>query len=279
MSRKGIMLCYPLEERRILRWTPPYLCQPKLDGVRCRAIKHGEGYILLSSEENVIFLPHISDALNQLPMSEPYGYHEFDGELYVHGWPIEKINSVVSRTVNPSPDAERIQFHIFDIADEKQPQYLRLYNLLQLSLHDPLVVCPHALCNNMREIMKTYDIFVQQGYEGIIVRHFAAGYARKRSTFVLKFKPKKEDIYLITSWKEEETVDGVPKRTLGALVCWDGTNHFSVGSGLTDGDRKNLWEMREDLPGKFARVQYQQITATNKVPRFPIFVSIVDKEK
>ena len=48
--RKGIMLCAPLEEKRLLRWTPPYLVQPKLNGERCRAIHTPEGYILVSSE-------------------------------------------------------------------------------------------------------------------------------------------------------------------------------------------------------------------------------------
>lgn len=275
-KRTGIMLCYPLEEKRILKWQPPYLCQPKLDGIRCRAIRHGSSYILLSSEENVIFLPHIVEALNQLPMDELYGYLEFDGELYLHGWSMEQINSVCSRKVNPHPDAEKIQLHIFDIAKEDHPQYLRMHNLMNLNLWNPLVLCSPTICNTMQEIIEAYNAFLSEGYEGIIVRHFAAGYVRKRSTFILKFKPKKEDTYLIVSWEEEKSIDKVPKGTLGALVCWDGTNHFSVGSGLTDRMRKELWEIREELPGKYVRIGYQHLTSTNKVPRFPIFMEIVE---
>jgi len=272
------MLCYPLEEKRILKWQPPYICQPKLDGIRCRAIRHGSSYILLSSEENVIFLPHIVEALNLLPMDELYGYPEFDGELYTHGWPLEQINGVCSRTVNPHPDAEKIQLHIFDIIHEGQPQYLRIYRLMSTDLQEPLVFCRSTICNTMQEIMEAYDAFLSEGYEGIIVRHFAAGYVRKRSTYILKFKPKKEDTYLITSWEEEQSIEKVPKGTLGALVCWDGTNHFSVGSGLTNQLRKELWEMRDQLPGKYVRIGYQHLTSTNKVPRFPIFIEIVEKE-
>jgi len=277
-KRTGIMLCYPLEEKRILRWQPPYLCQPKLDGIRCRAVRHGNSYILLSSEENIIFLPHITDALNQLPMNELYGYYEYDGELYLHGWSMEHIYSVCSRKVNPHPDAEKIQLHIFDIVNERQPQYLRINNLMWISFREPLIFCKPTPCSTMHEIFDAYNNFLSEGYEGIIVRHFAARYVRKRSIFILKFKPKKEDTYLILSWEEERSIDKVPKGTIGALVCWDGTNRFSVGSGLTDGMRKELWEIRDQLPGKHVRIGYQHLTSTNKVPRFPIFIEIVEKE-
>ncbi len=276
-KRTGIMLAYPLEEKRILKWKPPYICQPKLDGIRCRAIRHGNSYILLSSEENVIFLPHIVEALNQITPDELYGYHEYDGELYKHGWPLERINGISSRTVNPHIDADKIQLHIFDIVHAQQPQYLRLHNLMNINLREPLVLCKSIICNTMQEIIEAYNSFLADGYEGIMVRHFAAGYVRKRSTYVLKFKPKKEDTYLIVSWEEEKSVDKVPKGTLGALVCWDGTNHFSVGSGLTNQLRRELWEVRDELPGKYVRIGYQHLTATNKVPRFPIFMEIVER--
>ena len=55
VKRKGIMLCYPFEEKRLNKWAPPYLVQPKLDGERMRAILDTEGKCtLLSSEENEI---------------------------------------------------------------------------------------------------------------------------------------------------------------------------------------------------------------------------------
>ena len=37
-KRTGIMLCYPFEEKRLNKWNPPYIIQPKLDGERCRAV-------------------------------------------------------------------------------------------------------------------------------------------------------------------------------------------------------------------------------------------------
>ena len=35
---KGIMKASPFEEKRLTKWNPPYIIQPKYDGFRCRAI-------------------------------------------------------------------------------------------------------------------------------------------------------------------------------------------------------------------------------------------------
>jgi hypothetical protein len=39
--------------------------------------------------------------------------------------------------------------------------------------------------------------------------------------------------------------------------------------------RKRLWESKDKLIGKVAKVQYQHITTGKKVPRFPVFVKVV----
>ena len=54
------MKAVPFEQKRLNKWEPPYILQPKYDGVRCRAVPVENGYLLLSSEENVVFsVPHI----------------------------------------------------------------------------------------------------------------------------------------------------------------------------------------------------------------------------
>jgi len=124
--------------------------------------------------------------------------------------------------------------------------------------------------------MEVFNELIVLGYEGIIVRHYLAPYEKKRSTNVMKFKPKQEDTYVIVGSEEEISVGGTPKGTLGALVCRSGDgNTFRVGTGFNEGARKDLWSNREALAGKIARVQYQHITPGRKVPRFPVFVEIV----
>ena len=273
MSWKNIMKAYPFEEKRLSTWQPPYIIQPKYDGVRCRAVKVNNGAtILLSSEENIYFsVPHINEELDKL------SFTELDGELYHHGMTFEEIFSITSRSQNLHPDYKRIQFHCFDIVNEK-PQFeriLEIERLKQLNLKT-VVVAPFWIAQTFEEVMKTYNELISFGYEGMIIRHFQCPYERKRSRFVMKFKPKKKDAYEIISYGEELSINGVPKNRLGFLVCQSGDgNLFNVGSGFTERQRIELWERRDELPGKTAIVEYQHITPGRKVPRFPVFVKIV----
>ena len=93
----------------------------------------------------------------------------------------------------------------------------------------------------------------------------------------MKFKPKKEDIYEIIGWEEEYTVSGEAKGRLGSIKFKSQDGDIgSVGSGLTDSNRNGLWAIRQQLEGKFVKVQYQHLTAGKKVPRFPIFMEIIE---
>jgi len=270
-KRTGIMLCQPFEEKRLTKWKPPYLVQPKLDGERCRAVSLNGSAVLLSSEENIIFsVPHINEAVNELNTNL-----ELDGELYCHGMPFEEIHSRVGRTVNRHEDYESINFHVFDIVTE-EPQFKRTGILQKWSLRPPLQIVMSFVCWSLEDVMRAYDRIIALDYEGIVVRYFDAPYVRKRSLFMMKFKPKKEDTYEIVGWKEEISKDGIPKDRLGALVCKgdDGTE-FSVGTGLNDDLRNSLWNERTELIGLNCRVQYQHITSGAHVPRFPVFVKVL----
>ena len=274
---KGVMKCYPFEEKRLAKWEPPYIVQPKYDGFRCRVVPvqtQVEGnYILLSSEENIFYsVPHLLGIFDKLGLKA-----ELDGELYCHGMDFNTLSSIVSRTVNIHPDHQKIQFHLFDIVDETLPQMRRIILADALKGLTPyLQVAPFWLCESLKDVIEIYNKIIDLGYEGIIVRHFQGPYTRKRSTYVMKFKPKKEDHYEITGWKEEYTVEGVAKGRLGALLCKSGDGEtFSVGTGFDDSQREELWKVRETLPGSVARVQYQHLTAGKKVPRFPVFVEVI----
>lgn len=275
-KRQGIMLCYPFEEKRLAKWQPPYIVQPKLDGERCRLIYTGDSVLLLSSTEEIITsVPHI----NQLaPRVLTPG--EYDGELYVHRWSFEEIHSIVSRRVNLHPEHYEMQFHIFDLVND-QSQAERTMDLVKLSQHlgsdNSIRVTPSYVVDDFDDVMAARTTFVTQGYEGIIVRHHAAPYVRKRSTMMMKFKPKKSDAYLIVGYIEEIDKHGIPKGRLGALVCCgdDGTE-FRVGSGFTADQRKALWLDRLCLNGLYVKVEYQALTPGRGCPRFPIFCSIIN---
>lgn len=271
---KGIMKAYPFEEKRLAKWEPPYIVQPKYDGVRCRAVPTADGnYILLSSEENPIFsVPHILEALNNSNITI-----ELDGELYCHGMSFEEVFSITSRTTNLHPDHKVIRFHIFDtVEDDRQGRRtIRSIQIVDELNNEVFESAPFWLCYSLDCVTRAYDKVVELGYEGIIVRHHAAPYQRKRSIYMMKFKPKKEDTYEIVGVEEEISKDGNPKGSLGALVLKSGDgNIFKVGTGFSAEDRQTLWTARGILAGRRAKVKYQHITAKRGVPRFPVFVDI-----
>ena len=279
MGRAGIMLAQPFEEKRLVKWgSGPFIIQPKLDGERCRALFDARGVVtLLSSEENVITsVPHINE---QLEMSGLCNV-ELDGELYVHGDSFEHIHSIVSRKVNQHFNSYSMQFHVFDIVEDNVPQQVRLRALDELLKGyegmDSIIRVPvDYVTSDLETIMEALIRYKSQGYEGLIIRHPMAPYVRKRSPYMMKFKPKKNDIYKIIGYKEEVSIHGVPKGRMGAFILEgdDGTQ-FAVGSGFNDNDRFFFWQNREELIGKWCEVQYQHITTKGKVPRFPIFVKV-----
>lgn len=273
--RQGIMLAMPFEKKRLDKWGFPVIVQPKLDGDRCRAIIDNEGSILLlSSEENQIkSVPHIEEALHRVPGLRGI---ELDGELYTHGISHQQIHGVVGRTKIIHGEYDKIQYHIFDLVGG-EPQGKRTFALTHLILEPPLVRVPSFLCSSFEDVMKVLDELMAQGYEGIIVRNIEYPYMRKRSTGMMKFKPRAEDHYNIVGVEEEISIHGEPKQALGALVLQSDEGHiFKVGSGsfLTRENRQGLWKAREKVVGRVARVKYQHLTE-RRVPRFPVLIDIV----
>jgi len=272
--RVGIMLAMPFEQSRLARWKPPYLVQPKLDGDRCRAIIDNEGKVtLLSSEAHVkMSVPHISEALKRT------GYRgiELDGELYKHGRSHQELRSVIGRSKNLHTEYEEVEFHIFDIfGGELQMQ--RTLALDKLELECPLIRVSTRSAESLEEVMSIMEEYTEDGYEGIVVRNAYYPYLRKRSTGMMKFKPRKEDIYTIIGFEEEISIHNEPKNALGALVLQSDLGHqFKVGSGsfLTRERRKELWQIKESLIGRLASVKYQHLTE-RRVPRFPVLINIL----
>jgi DNA ligase-1 len=271
------MLCQPLEEKRLLKWNvPEILVQPKLDGERCRAYcdQRRRKWILVSSEGNEFeFLDHIQEQLIHLPRS----FH-FDGELYIHGQDFSTIHSIASRKKQAHPDAWMLEFHIFDYLSD-EPAGLRSGKLrMQIDttgLESIRLVHTLAVDASMDAVVHYLDLFTAGGYEGIIVRHPGAPYELRRSPYVMKFKPRKSDIYRIVDTLEEISINGTPKNALGALVCVGPEgNTFRVGTGFTREERTALWQERDSLPGQYVEILYQHLTRA-QVPRSSVYKSII----
>ena len=201
-QREGVMLAYPVDDGRIARLGEKFFVQPKLNGERCRVEWfHGEP-VLMSSYANVIKgLGHIEAAIKDL--AKKTGQCKFDGELYVHGMTWSQIVSITGRTVNEHPDAWKMEYHIFDIQSEDRTQLDRSLMLLKYVPpltgkcgESPLRFVPTFACAQDEWGLYAQQ-FVNDGYEGIILRSLMAPYHYKRNVCLLKYKPTESDDYEI----------------------------------------------------------------------------------
>lgn len=276
---KGIMKCYPFEESRLAKWNPPYIVQPKLDGDRCRNEPLESSSLLLSSEENIFYsVPHINQQLINLHLwAIP-----LDGELYNHKLFLEGghelINSIASRTVNLHPRHEELEFWIFDVKFINMPQGERIsfLNTLPILRTSNIKVAPYWICDSLSEVKRIYDKIIKEGFEGIVIRHLHNMYEEKRSTYLMKFKPKRQDTYQIIGWNEEKSITGMPKGRIGSLVLTSQVGDiFAVSAGLDDDDKSYLWSTRDQLAGKQAIVHYQHLT-NKKIPKGCFDIEVIN---
>jgi len=150
------------------------------------------------------------------------------------------------------------------------------------------------------DVSDYYAVQVDKGYEGIILRASHSPYKFNRSTvkqgYLLKLKGVQRFQATILDCKpllrnhNKAQTDslGLTKRTshkdnkvaddlLGKFIVQDTEEQFSqfaVGSGFTEAERIQLWEIRSELKGKKIWVEYQAHGSIER-PRAPIFKGFV----
>jgi len=273
---ENVMLCKPLDIEKIHKWgTRILLTQPKLDGIRCKAVKVNSEWYLLTRNGNVILsTPHITNSLKILDEDLNFENLTFDGELYSHGMDFNSIQSIVMRDT-PSSDRSLISYHIFDIIDEHSPTVSRISKLFSLGIISSIIKVVSTNEININDIDMAFEDYLSHGYEGIIVRHPLANYEFKRSNYILKFKPKKMDMYKIIGFIEEVDTAGNPKNSLGSLIVSnDPLSSFKVGTGFTKEQRETMWKHKESLIGKSVIIRFQSISDKG-IPRFPVYLEVI----
>ncbi|KKL99123.1 hypothetical protein LCGC14_1817580 [marine sediment metagenome] len=290
-ERKGVMLAYPLNEHRLSKFPKNILVQPKIDGNRCRAKYVNGKYQLISSSGAIIpFLPHINDELLKIAckrihwLSDEWkiSWPQFDGELYNHGLSHQEINGIVRRTENISPDYHLVEYHIFDLINHYDQEYR--FHMLDDYLHFE----EFELYTKINWVATRYTVkenwqfylakFMDQGYEGIILRNPLAKYEPKRSLNLLKYKPTHESRFTITDAIEAIDIQGQPKDMLGAVRCIDEKGkRFKVGAGCLSHDERVMWWMKGNLNGCIAIVKFRTVTKDG-IPREAVLMDIVEED-
>ena len=114
------------------------------------------------------------------------------------------------------------------------------------------------------------ETVMQQGGEGLMLRHPTAEYKGGRSTDLLKVKRFFDKDAVVIGYTAGT---GCNLGRVGALVCVDGgKSPFNIGTGLSDAQR--------DAPpsvGSCITYRYQNMHASG-APRFPVFVRVRPEE-
>jgi DNA ligase-1 len=248
----------------------PCLAQPKLDGIRCIAIKKGPEVTLWSrTRKRITSCPHIEKAI----AFHFARFHDLtlDGELYNHDLKadFEKIVSAV-RKENPTPESEKVQYHIYDVViDGTNLQRARWLTLNALwSDREPLRLVKTEGIRSESDISTLFKEYRDAGYEGLMLRNNNASYENKRSYNLQKVKEFEDAEFEVIGVVEGK---GKLQGLLGAFLCrtQDGTE-FEVKMTGNQEETKKFLNDHDLWKGKRLTVQYQGLTGKNKVPRFPV---------
>lgn len=280
------------------------IVQRKLDGVRCLVVVDYQSRTVVMYTRNgkeLVNFPHIIAAF-EANIDNIARSYVFDGEVMSSNFQ-DLMKKLHTKT---NVNSDQTVFNMFDVMPLSEfkshnvslNQRLRLNTLTStfqpmFSDHDCICIVPWETVDldtpvGISQLNAFNQSALADGYEGVMLKDPDAKYEFKRSTAWLKTKPF-IDVSLSIVGFEEGT--GKNEGVLGALVC-EGTddNKFirvNVGSGLTDEQRKEIWDSRDSLYGFIVEVRADAATKNQdsedvyslRFPRFKGFRGTTQGEK
>ena len=278
---------YEKKGSRAFKISFPAYVQRKYDGIRCISyIKNNE--VILESRKGIPFenFELLKEQLTYLFKKLPKNFY-FDGELYTDKLDFEVVSGLIrlSKKKANASDLEainKIEYHIYDFVDLDQltMKYEDRYNFLfkftkdNFNKNTNLCVPVETITVKKLEDVKTYhNKFVQEGYEGLMVRDPNGPYeVNKRSKYLQKYKEFMEEEFKIVGFHDGS---GDEKEA----VIWDcitkDNKTFAVRPKGTFETRKKLYKEANKYIGKLLTVIFQEYSSDN-VPRFPVGKAIRD---
>jgi len=257
--------------------TFPQIGQPKLDGARANIyIKNGNVVCRTRSNRDYVSVPHLIEKFK--PILDKHPTWILDGELYNSDYKdnFEDLMSIIRQgkptTSDLEKSAELIDLYVYDIYDTDDEN---LYNesrleklkVLKSELKESTIV-ESVVISCEKDIETNLDLFLEQGYEGMMLRNPKGIYKPNgRSKDLLKCK--------IFEDKEFEIVD-----VIEGNGAWQGcAKKITVRLNDTDtceaslkGTQSKLAEVLKNKAqyiSKIVTVTYFGLTAYGKL-RFPV---------
>lgn len=263
----------------------PVLATPKMDGIRCLKV----GGQLKSASFKPIPNRYINKQLTEFGL--PDG---LDGELMLRGNNFQEVASAVTSR-DGEPD---FIYKVFDFVstDLSKPYHLRVREALELDLKHPhLEVLKPVLIKSLEQLLDYEEKCLEEGYEGVMIRHpegiYKCGRSSVREGYLLKIKRFVDAEAEITGFfqrrknnnEQERDAFGHAKRShkkdgyelveqLGGFSVRDLKTgvEFDIGSGLNDAIRMEAWKDPTSYIGKIITYKSQPVGVKEK-PRKPVF--------
>ena len=276
--------------------------QPKLDGIRC-IIRNEDGELVARTRNGRVLdsIPHILSSL-KMYFEDDDGL-VLDGELYNHQFK-DDFNKIVSLVRKQRPirsekdnmkswekklkkfstalkESEKyVQYWIYDIPRSSLFRRKNLFSerffAIDIFPSEYIKIVDTHLVNNQLELDAKYGKYLEEGFEGQMVR-FNSGYEQgKRSKTLLKRKEFKDQEYEVIGIEEG---NGNRTGTAKHLVCHCSETDKQFNSNIK-GNFDYLADIlnnKEDYIGKMATIKYFDLTPDG-VPRFPYAIGFRDYE-
>lgn len=249
----------------------PCFVQKKFDGTRCVGIP--QKGLFSRNRKSYPHLEHIMEDLNQLPQNMV-----LDGELYAEDLTFQEIVGIVKRNTLKAGDEEkqkRIKFHVYDLINDMpyQQRYVNLQLLFKRYKFENLVLVQTEHCESEEKMKEMHARYVENGYEGIMLRNKHGTYENNRSIHLQKYKEFFDMECKIVGYKEGEGAE------VGCVIwiCELNGKQFACRPRGTREEREELFLTGAEHVGKMLSVRYQEMTDEGLL-RFPVGIAIRDYE-
>lgn len=254
-----------IERKHYIKF-PAYV-QPKLNGVRCIAKKKDDVSFISRTGKDYNNFDHLVPRLKELMKNT-----RFDGEIYVH----EDLTfqELISAVKKKNHNTSKLEYWVYDIcdteADFKDRNEWLEQNLVLDDVHVKRV--PTYVINNEQELFVYHEQFVNDGYEGTIIRNMEGKYIYQfRSNNLQKYKDFIDEEFIIIGGKADE--DGCV-----VFKCRTSSGgEFNVKPKGSQEIRREWFRDLPDIVGEELTVRYQNLSDDN-IPIFPVGIVIRDYE-
>jgi hypothetical protein len=297
------LLARPYDEKNIKNIKFPAYSQLKADGLRANAIVEGDNVTLCGrSGREIDLLGFLHSYMANLARNFPWPV-VFDGEFVVVNVQEQVIdrktgNGIINRaikgTISPE-EAKMIRFQMWDViplhefrkgasTESYKTRFESLIDAIKTTNKDgqdwvPYWAIPFKIVNNLEEAVEHFELLLNAGHEGTILKNYIAIWEDSRSKHLVKMKAEKDCDLEITGWNPGT---GQFLNQVGSLICASSDREVVVSiSGFSFELRQWITDNIDDLIGKIVTVTYnERITSKAKnsvdslfLPRFQEFRS------